>query len=124
MFRLARDSVFPFYVATFDETITDEEFLDAFSQMIADPTADLLLDLRTVKHVEVQRETIRRTIYMLSDATQQVRHKIAVVASSDVVFGMARMYEAMRPQSLSLFNVFRDFDSAKEWLTTVPEESR
>ncbi len=40
----------------------------------------------------------------------------AVVASSDLVYGMARMYEMLRRRDLDTFQVFRDLRSAVEWI--------
>ena len=117
MLHITLDHANSLYVATFDETLSNEEFIEEFRQMVAYPTYNKLVDLRSVKHVEVSHETLGRAIGMLTDTTQQVSRKIAVVAPSDVAFGMARTYEAMRPPSVSQFHVFREIDEAMEWLT-------
>ena len=119
MFRITLDHANSLYIATFDETISNEEFIEEFREIIGYPTYNKLVDLRSVKHVEVSHETLRRAIEMLTDATQQARRRIAVVAPNDVAFGMARTYEAMRPPSLSQFHVFRGIDEAMEWLRSL-----
>ena len=42
--------------------------------------------------------------------------KTAVVADSDLAFGMSRMYELKRQERPLPFHVFRDADEAMEWL--------
>lgn len=42
--------------------------------------------------------------------------KIAIIAKSNVVFGMARMYQAMIEQERLEVNVFRDRGEALQWL--------
>jgi len=80
MLRITLDHADSLIVATFDETITDDEFTEEFRQMVAHPTYNKLVDLRMVKHVAVRPETLRRATQMLTDATQKVQSKIAVVA--------------------------------------------
>jgi len=40
----------------------------------------------------------------------------ALVVASDVVFGMARMYQILTEPSPDEFELFRDFDKALDWL--------
>jgi len=40
----------------------------------------------------------------------------ALAVSSDVAYGMARMYQIMRSDAQDEVEVFRDIDSALEWL--------
>jgi len=42
--------------------------------------------------------------------------KIACVTSTDLGFGLSRMYEAMSDQLQQKMRIFRSMDEAKEWL--------
>ena len=61
---------------------------------------------------DVKRMTSRRR--KVSQGSDSV--KIAVVAKSDVVFGVARMYEAMINDERFKVNAFRDREKAVQWL--------
>lgn len=50
------------------------------------------------------------------DADPSNVRKVAVLAPSDLTFGMMRMLAAMRERPGLVLNVFRDLDKAAEWL--------
>ncbi|MFI5214687.1 MAG: hypothetical protein ACHQU8_09140 [Gemmatimonadales bacterium] len=77
-------------------------------------------DLRGVVKADITRLGIRQ----LSDLNPfGAGAKRAVVVGSDVVYGMARMYQVMRADRGDELEVFRDADLAFEWLG-VPAADR
>jgi hypothetical protein len=48
--------------------------------------------------------------------------RVAILATSDVAFGLARMYQSFRGDSTVEFEVFRDRAAALEWLG-LPEDT-
>lgn len=107
---------------TLSETITDGDLFAAYERLYADPAhrvgMDELTDCRAVERVEATTAGLvalaAATARMLDGAAQAWR--VAIVAPSDVVFGMARMYEAFRSESPEQVRVFRDRAAAEAWL--------
>jgi hypothetical protein len=101
--------------------VTNSEFLEAMNRYIVEPCAVLplgLFDLSDVTILGVAAESVR-------DAARQVAQhvdprlgegKLAIVAPTDVLFGMARMYEILRDDSPIEVRVFRERDEAESWL--------
>ena len=97
--------------------MTDEDFLDAFTSKLIDTTRDLLVDLRVLHDFKVSTATVRVAVSKFKPVAHKRQRKVAVVAPTDTVFGVARMYEMMRPESNSPYEVFRDFEAARKWLS-------
>lgn len=97
--------------------MTDEDFLDAFTTELVDTTRDLLVDLRDLRDFKMNSATVRVSVSKFKPVAHKRQRKVAVVAPTDIVFGMARMYEMMRPESSSPYGVFRDFEAARNWLS-------
>ena len=49
--------------------------------------------------------------------------RAAVLVSSDLLFGIARMFQTIRAESPVAYGVFRDPAEAAAWLANSPEES-
>jgi hypothetical protein len=47
----------------------------------------------------------------------------ALVVTSDVVFGMARMYQILRDESPDELEIFREMDGALQWLGVDDEKA-
>jgi len=111
---------------TAEGEIGDDEFLAWGQQVAADeaiPAGRLeLIDLRRLELPDVSSETLRRVAdaFRQRDRTQ-FETKIAVVASSDLAFGLSRMYQAYRSDAPIALEVFRDMDAARAWLGLPPE---
>lgn len=108
-------------VATFSGTVDDQELLGSYGQLLAsedyDPRLNDLVDMRPVTRLDVSGDAIRelvRAFTPLDPAMTETR--LAIVAGSDVVFGMARMYELLRSDTPEEIRVFRDIDQARAWL--------
>lgn len=115
-------------VAIFAGAIGDEHLLDVFESMLAQPTyvrdADDLVDLTRVTRIDVTVEGLRRLIGKLVDSEEgAVAKRVALVAPSNVVYGVARMYQMMRgDRTAQTLHVFRERQEAEAWLDTEPEQ--
>jgi hypothetical protein len=88
-----------------DKLQQDPEFDPSFSQ---------LLDFTHVTKVELETEDIRRLAQRSLFSTDSRR---AILVSSDVAYGLARMFEVLR-ESLGEkgIQVFRNLDEALDWV--------
>ena len=113
-------------VATFHDTVTDDEFLALYRQLYADPRyrlgMDEVADLRDVTLFDVSVdalhtvESIVRRRYGESDAT----FRTAIIAPADLSFGMGRTYEALISGGPENVFVSRTADKAIAWLGVDP----
>ena len=81
------------------------------------PDYDMLCDFRKVTQVDIQPEELSNLLS--TDARLHLfsaGRKVAVVASTNIVYGVARMYEMLSEQLPQQIMVFREMDKAKEWL--------
>jgi hypothetical protein len=101
VFRFDLNPSESFSIASFDGTLTDEDFLNAFTSKLVDTTRDLLVDLRGLTDFNVTRPTVGQAVNKFKPVAHERRRRVAVVAPSDIGFGVARMYEMMRPESNS-----------------------
>lgn len=85
---------------------------------------DALLDLGDQTSIPESAE-LRGITLGLERLTKKVRWgAFAIVATSDVLFGMSRMFGVFSEPLFAQVNVFRDRESAARWLASVrPPES-
>lgn len=76
-----------------------------------------LIDARDAQH-DLSVTDIRRLVELVShlQAAHGFRHRTALVVSTPVDFGMARMYGALAQKVDPDFAVFRDLGEAEGWL--------
>jgi len=97
--------------------VTDRELLAHVRALTIDPrfvrNLHQLADLRDVADVEVTAATIREMANLnpYGDGSRR-----AVVVTSDLLFGMARMYQILRDEPTDELEVFRTLDDALRWL--------
>lgn len=100
--------------------VTIQEVLDHFQALERDPACprrlDVLLDLSQAASLPESSQ-----IQAVSDALGRIRKKVqfgacAVVAPSDALFGMMRMFEVLAQQYFRATHVFRAAPEAEEWL--------
>mgnify|MGYP006312243513 CR=1 FL=1 len=109
--------------------MTDKELIDHGSRIVRDETIVAPIyelvhssEVQDMQLTPASLEYIGRNLRAYPDKFRN--QKVAVVASSDVMFGMARMY-AMLGETQALGNTiktFRDEASAMEWLRSVGYE--
>lgn len=97
--------------------LTDGELLAHVRALTVDPRFvrhfHQLADLRDVTDVEVTASTVREMARLnpYGDGSRR-----AVVVTSDVLFGMARMYQILRDEPTDQLEIFRKLDDALRWL--------
>ena len=77
------------------------------------PHFSQLCDMRDVTEIRADAAGIRELAALNPFGAGSRR---ALVVASDVVFGMARMYQILTEPSPDEFELFRDFDKALDWL--------
>ena len=106
--------------------ITDEELLHyaktATTNLEAPLSCNELIDLRGTEGPGASTDSLRRVAATFRDSERAPEGvKIALVASSDAAYGIARMYQAFRAGSQATFHVFRELGEARDWLGLPPE---
>jgi hypothetical protein len=106
-------------VATFSQTIDDAELLTAYERLLSsddyDPALNDLLDMQGIESFDVSGDAIRELVRAFSRINAR-DSRLAIVASSDLVYGMARMYEQLRSDASEEIRVFREMEPARSWL--------
>ena len=109
-------------------SVSDKELLDAYAQSLEaadfDPSLNGLVDARLVRQMDVTPAGLRRLADLIQRVDRfQLPTKVAIVAESDVAFGMARMYQSIRASggAPSEHRVFREMAEARAWLGLGPE---
>ena len=109
--------------------IVDKDLITAFRRSYEasdfDPSLNGLVDLREVAKLEVTSNGIWQLAQILHPADQAGRgRRVALVASSDFQFGMARMVATLLSAGglTTEYQAFRDMAEARAWLGLAPEE--
>ena len=107
-------------------TLDDAQLLEHKKKLTSDPGFHPgmveLSDVRGIEKLDVTTDGIRH--FALKDQRDKGKlrdYKLAIVASEDVVYGMARMYQANTAMNVPNVRVFRDISEAKDWLGLDPE---
>ena len=98
--------------------LTDAELRVHKDQLAADPAFETgmhqLSDVRVIERLDVSADGVRSLVaHDARHAERFAGHRMAIVASEDVVFGMARMYQTMSSVEVG---VFRTVDEALAFL--------
>lgn len=76
-----------------------------------------LSDVRGVEQLEVTLAGIGTLVSMDAEpAAMFDDYRLAIVASTDVVFGMARLYQQRTDEELERVGIFRTMEEAAAWL--------
>lgn len=107
--------------------LTEDELLEHKRKLLEDPAFKPgmreLSDVRGVEKLEVTPEGVWRLAAQDSiDSSRLGEYRLAIVASTDIVFGTARMYEALTDLNIPGVMVFRDMEEARSWLGVNPVE--
>jgi hypothetical protein len=100
--------------------VTLEEVLEHFDELSADPSfepeLDVLLDLvdcKTLLGIDQIRSAAGRVTANLSSLRFG---RLAIVVTSDALFGMVRMFHTLSEAAFSDAQIFRHRDQALRWL--------
>jgi len=100
--------------------VTLGEVLAHFDELAADPgyeaDLDVLLDLVDCKTLPEADEVRAAAEHLTAGALNLRFGRLAVVVSSEALFGMARMFHTLGEAAFSDAQVFRDRDDALAWL--------
>ena len=98
-------------------TLTDEELLGHQRRLHADPAHNPayseLIDFTQVERAPVSTEAIEA---LANNAIWEPGVKLAIIAPTDLKFGLTRMYQAMSPDGPQEIHVFRNKLEARAWL--------
>jgi len=111
-------------VTTGSGVVTEEELLAYWQKDYANERipwgAPEILDLRAVECFGVTSAGLRRLVELDAEYAKQQHapSRLAIVAPSDLIFGMSRMYQMFSELNPNSIRVFRDLSDAEEWLGT------
>ena len=98
------------------------EVVDHFRELQSDPSLparlDVLLDLTEMQSIPEtdQLQSVAREVAHLKEKLEW--GACAIVAGSDLLFGMSRIFHAFAESHFANANVFRDLDKAERWLSS------
>ena len=116
-------------VATYTGRVDDRELLETYTALLTaadyDTTLNDLVDLTSIENLEVSSDALRELVRVFQPIDPYLSgRRRAIVAPSDSVYGMARMYEILRSDSPEEIRVFRSLDAARDWLAAAVETKR
>ena len=109
--------------------VTDGDIIEAYERVVGDPafdpTLNVIADTRGVERAEITAGGIRELAERQA-RDERVVHgqpRVAVVVATDVIFGLARMYEAYSDQEADekRYLVCRTMEDARRWLGLADE---
>ena len=109
-------------VCIWSGVITDAEMLDGYRRAYADrgwtPGFNEVTDLRRADLSAVTSDGLRGVQALVSESTTGFTgaFRTAVLAPTDLTFGLSRMYELMSADSPESVRVCRDVDEAAVWV--------
>ncbi len=111
--------------ATYTGVVTDEVLLDACHRLLTDPSyrpdVNGLADLSSVERLDVSPHALEQCIQMYAPVDALgIRTRLAIVAPTDLSYGLSRMYEMLRgDEGPEEVQVFRDAMQARIWLMSA-----
>ena len=105
----------------FEGTVTDADLQQLSDELLGAsesvPGQRELIDLRGVEAQQVSSDALREMSERFTAADRAPGSvKSAVVASTDFIYGLARMYQTFRSESALQLQVFREMEEALEFL--------
>lgn len=106
-------------ITTAEGSVTPEDLV-AHAQALANtpnrPSCELV-DFSEQVQVTLPSSSVRNAAFFLADRDENPPgSRLAFVAKTDAIFGMARLFEANRAHPNVAIRVFRDRDEAMQWL--------
>lgn len=105
-----------------DGSVHSDEFSAALDRLFHDPEyqvgLDGLIDFRGVEWFDVSTRTIREAVAEIARNMNGFHYpwRTAIVAPTDLVYGLSRMYQILREGSMEEIGVFRNPGDARKWL--------
>lgn len=110
--------------------IADDDLLDYARRLLADPERTRakheLVDLRSASvESDVTTAGVRQIAEFWSDRKHMMAGgRLAIIAGSDVGYGLSRMYQILRSDGPDSIQVFRELDEALRWLGVDERDGR
>jgi hypothetical protein len=102
-----------------------DEVIDASSTLTSDKRfaadSSLLVDCRSTDYVADTR-TIRLLLQVILDKDLSEGHSIALVVSTDLQYGMGRVFASLAQVKGIKTQIFRSVEEAREWLADPAAE--
>ncbi len=117
--RFRIDEAAGLVITTAEGEVTGEDLLAHARALASTPGRPPreLVDLSDRTEVPISTEVVRGLAEYLSAADENVPgSRVALVAKSDAIFGMMRVFQAHREHANVELRVFRDRDEALRWL--------
>lgn len=100
--------------------VTLDEVIGHFDELVADPDCpdrlDVLLDLSEQTSIPASSQ-LRLVTRKIEDVSSRVRFgRCAIVAPTDALFGMTRVFETLTEEQFGSVRVFRLMDEARVWI--------
>ena len=107
-------------VTSVEGDVSDEDVIRHAQALLADPAVhglNELLDVSGREEISVSTGTVKAAARLLRERGEnRPGGRLAILADSDPVFGMARLYQAHRDHPHGEIGVFRDRRKALDWL--------
>jgi hypothetical protein len=105
--------------------LTEAEILEEYGRLLAspefDPTHRELVDLTDVERLDISVTGVGKAVSMARPFDRAgIANRQAIVAPTDISYGISRMYQLMRHDSPGETEIFRDLDTACRWLGVDP----
>lgn len=109
--------------------ITGEEYLAAMRAHLTQDAASFsryrysLIDFKEVAEIQISNAEIEEVVHLCREAAKvNPNPLLAIIAESDVLFGLARMYEALLSGTDWEVMVFRTTQGAENWIHARAKE--
>jgi len=101
--------------------LSDEDLINHKRKLFSDPAfkpgMKELSDGSNIEKLSVTTDGVRKMAELDKRHAEKLRgYKLAILAHTDEVFGVARMYQAMTEEHFEFVQVFRDRAEAMKWL--------
>lgn len=106
-------------VTTAEGPVTAEDLLAHARTLVRTPNRPTreLVDFSDRVEITVPTDAVRRTARLLADEDANAAgSRVAMVAKTNAVFGLMRLFEVYREHSSVAVRVFRDREEARRWL--------
>lgn len=108
-------------LTTASGTLTDDDIVQHKARLVRDPDFNSamkeLSDIRGIDQLDVTPGGVAAMVQQdIRDSAAVASHKLALVVSKEVAYGMARMYQTLTKSNIEAVGVFRDIDEARAWL--------
>ena len=102
-------------------TLTDNDIIQFKARLLQDPDfkpgMKELSDIRGIDQLDITPSGVQAMVQQdARNSAEVASHKLALVVSKEVAYGMARMYQTLTQSNIETVGVFRDIDEARAWL--------